>query len=59
MPMIAFNEMPLFIGAALVMVLTPGPNMVYLVSRSVCQGRKAGFVSLLGVMSNAEASDNV
>lgn len=34
---------------ALGMVLTPGPNMVYLVSRSICQGRNAGLVSLAGV----------
>ncbi|MGQ3210273.1 LysE family translocator [Shinella sp.] len=31
------------------MVLTPGPNMVYLVSRSLCQGPAAGLVSLGGV----------
>lgn len=34
---------------ALGMVLSPGPNMIYLVSRSIAQGRRAGFVSLLGV----------
>ena len=34
--------------AALGMVLTPGPNMIYLVSRSVGQGRLAGLVSLAG-----------
>ncbi len=34
---------------ALGLVLTPGPNMIYLVSRSVVQGRRAGLVSLLGV----------
>ena len=34
---------------ALGMVLTPGPNMVYLVSRSICQGRAAGMLSLVGV----------
>lgn len=33
---------------ALGMVLTPGPNMLYLVSRSISQGRTAGFVSLAG-----------
>jgi threonine/homoserine/homoserine lactone efflux protein len=33
---------------ALVMVLTPGPNMMYLVSRSISQGRQAGLVSLTG-----------
>jgi threonine/homoserine/homoserine lactone efflux protein len=31
------------------MVLTPGPNMLYLVSRSICQGRAAGLVSLSGI----------
>lgn len=34
---------------ALGMVLTPGPNMIYLVSRSITQGRRAGIVSLGGV----------
>lgn len=34
---------------ALGMVLTPGPNMVHLASRSVAQGRRAGLVSLTGV----------
>ncbi len=33
---------------ALGMVLTPGPNMIYLVSRSVSQGRRAGIISLAG-----------
>jgi len=40
------------LGIALValgLVLTPGPNMLYLVSRSITQGRGAGLVSLLGV----------
>jgi threonine/homoserine/homoserine lactone efflux protein len=31
------------------MVLTPGPNMMYLVSRSITQGRRAGLISLGGV----------
>jgi threonine/homoserine/homoserine lactone efflux protein len=34
---------------ALGLVLTPGPNMMYLVSRTLSQGRKAGLISLLGV----------
>lgn len=38
-----------FALVALGMVLTPGPNMVYLVSRSICQGRAAGLISLCGV----------
>lgn len=40
------------LGIALValgLVLTPGPNMIYLVSRSITQGRRAGLISLAGV----------
>jgi threonine/homoserine/homoserine lactone efflux protein len=40
------------LGFALVslgIVLTPGPNMIYLISRSITQGRAAGIVSLGGV----------
>jgi threonine/homoserine/homoserine lactone efflux protein len=37
-------------AVALGMVLTPGPNMMYLVSRSITQGRRAGVVSLGGVV---------
>jgi threonine/homoserine/homoserine lactone efflux protein len=49
--MIPADELLLFAGAALLMVLTPGPNMIYLISRSVCQGRKAGVISLFGVIA--------
>ena len=41
------------VGMALValgMVLTPGPNMIYLVSRSIGQGWRAGMVSLAGTL---------
>jgi threonine/homoserine/homoserine lactone efflux protein len=38
-----------FAAVALGMVLTPGPNMIYLVSRSISQGRGAGLISLGGV----------
>jgi threonine/homoserine/homoserine lactone efflux protein len=38
-----------FAAVALGMALTPGPNMIYLLSRSICQGRKAGLISLGGV----------
>lgn len=49
--MIPTRDLLLFGGAALLMVLTPGPNMIYLVSRSICQGRKAGVISLVGVVA--------
>jgi threonine/homoserine/homoserine lactone efflux protein len=45
------EELLLFAAAALVMVLTPGPNMIYLISRSICQGRRAGVISLFGVLA--------
>ena len=32
------------------MVLTPGPNMIYVLSRSITQGPLAGLISLAGVM---------
>lgn len=38
-----------FALVALTMVLTPGPNMIYLISRSITQGPAAGLVSLGGV----------
>jgi threonine/homoserine/homoserine lactone efflux protein len=38
----------LFISAAL-LFLTPGPAMLYIVGRSAAQGRRAGFVSIIGV----------
>jgi len=49
--MIPFNDILIFALAALVLVITPGPNMVYLISRSVTQGKKAGVISLAGVIS--------
>jgi threonine/homoserine/homoserine lactone efflux protein len=47
--LIPAGELALFALAALIMVLTPGPNMVYLISRSLCQGHRAGVTSLFGV----------
>jgi threonine/homoserine/homoserine lactone efflux protein len=49
--MFSFHELGLFALAALVLVLTPGPNMIYCVSRTLCQGRAAGMVSLAGVLA--------
>ena len=49
--MISLNELLLFALAAFILVLTPGPNMIYLSSRSLCQGRAAGVISLFGVVA--------
>ena len=49
--MIPLPDLLVFALAALGLVLTPGPNMIYLLSRSICQGRKAGVISLGGVLA--------
>jgi threonine/homoserine/homoserine lactone efflux protein len=42
------QSLGLFALACLLLALTPGPNLLYLVSRTLCQGRRAGIVSLAG-----------
>jgi threonine/homoserine/homoserine lactone efflux protein len=49
--MIPFTDIVVFVVAVLVLVITPGPNMIYLISRSITQGRKAGLISLSGVIT--------
>jgi len=44
-----FASLGLFIAAALVLLITPGPAVLYIVARSIDQGRRAGLVSMLGV----------
>jgi threonine/homoserine/homoserine lactone efflux protein len=39
----------LFAGASIVLLVIPGPSVLYVVTRSVAQGRRAGAVSVLGV----------
>jgi threonine/homoserine/homoserine lactone efflux protein len=38
-----------YVTAALALLLTPGPAVLYIVTRSIDQGRKAGLVSVLGI----------
>ncbi|MEP7293228.1 MAG: LysE family translocator [Chloroflexota bacterium] len=47
MPPIA--NFSLFFVASLALLLTPGPAVLYIVTRSVDQGRKAGLISVLGI----------
>jgi threonine/homoserine/homoserine lactone efflux protein len=39
----------LFLAAATALALTPGPDMIYVVSRALAQGRKAALVSAAGL----------
>jgi len=43
------SSLGLFVVAALVLLLTPGPAVLYIVTRSIDDGRRAGLVSMLGV----------
>lgn len=38
-----------FVAAAFVLAVTPGPGVVYIVARSIAQGRRSGLASVLGV----------
>lgn len=49
--MVPLHDLAWFALATLAMALTPGPNMLYCVSRTLCQGRTAGLVSLAGVLA--------
>lgn len=48
--MIPYSDLLIFIIAAFGLVITPGPNMIYLISRSISQGKRAGIISLSGVI---------
>jgi threonine/homoserine/homoserine lactone efflux protein len=40
----------LFMGVAWALILAPGPDMLYVITRGVTQGRRAGMLSALGVI---------
>jgi threonine/homoserine/homoserine lactone efflux protein len=44
-----WGSLGVFVAAALLLLVTPGPAVLYIVARSVDQGRAAGLVSALGV----------
>src|SRR5438128_10457336 len=43
------NSILLFLLATLTLNVTPGPDMLYVIARSVGQGRSAGIVSAFGI----------
>jgi len=48
-PMLDTNKLYLFISAALLLNITPGADMLYVIARSLSNGLKGGIVSSLGV----------
>ncbi|PCE22632.1 amino acid transporter [Paraburkholderia acidicola] len=47
--MSSLSTLALFAGACVALTMTPGPDMLLIASRSVSQGRAAGFASLAGI----------
>ena len=47
--MFGIHDFPLFITAGILLNLTPGPDTVYILGRSVAQGREAGVASAFGI----------
>jgi len=47
--LIASTQLYIFMGAALALLLVPGPAVLYITARSASQGRVAGLVSVLAI----------
>jgi threonine/homoserine/homoserine lactone efflux protein len=43
------SRLALFVGAALLLLVVPGPSVLYIVTQSVSHGRRAGIVSVAGI----------
>ena len=50
-PMIAIHNLPLFVVSCLLLNLTPGQDTMYIIGRSLAQGRRAGVLSVMGIMT--------
>jgi threonine/homoserine/homoserine lactone efflux protein len=43
------SSLALFVGAAMLLLVVPGPSVLYIVTQSVSQGRRAGLASVAGI----------
>jgi threonine/homoserine/homoserine lactone efflux protein len=48
--MIEPTKFALFIGVSWALILSPGPDMIYVISRGMAHGRRAGILSAIGVV---------
>ena len=46
--MMSMHNYLLFVAAAVVLILVPGPDMLYMLGRCIAQGRRAGMLSAIG-----------
>ena len=51
--MTGIEHYPTFLFAGILLNLTPGADTIYILSRSIAQGRKAGVASVLGIMTGS------
>ena len=47
--MFGIHDFGLFLAAAILLNLTPGPDTVYILGRTIAQGREAGIASAFGI----------
>ncbi|MGF1481340.1 MAG: LysE family translocator [Cyanophyceae cyanobacterium] len=47
------HHFSLFIAASLALIVVPGPDSIYVISRSIAQGRQAGLLSSWGTSTGA------
>lgn len=52
---ISLHAYLLFIAAVVVLCIVPGPDMAYLLGRTITQGRRAGLVAAVGINTGAYA----
>ena len=48
--MLDWSKLLIFIPVTLILVVTPGPNTLYIIARSIQGGSRAGFISCLGIL---------
>lgn len=49
--MVSGANLALFVAASLVLIVTPGPDMLYVIARGIAQGRATAIVASLGISS--------
>ena len=49
--MVGIHDFPLFVFSCILLNITPGQDTMYILGRSVAQGRQAGVLSVLGIMT--------
>jgi len=49
--MLGIHSLPLFVVSCLLLNLTPGQDTMYIIGRSLAQGRRAGLLSVMGIMT--------